>query len=307
MQKSLRSFAGESPTPVPEPPAVGGGAVSGPIRAFLTQLATREETADPATFSAGDQIFLSAILRQQAENKLHVPMLPRVAMEITGLLKNPDTKAGRFAELLQSDAALSVEVLRIANSALSASARTTDSVHEAVIRIGLNRLQAVVIAAFVHGKVMKAGSCTREAHCLAALTQSMAEVARRMGRDIELPPEVAFTRGLLFHVEHFILLDALNQVSITERQKLPPSHDLMIEAFLRFGPTMRNLAAKGWGLEHLLVDPPDSAIPRRFTQIRRLVLSLWLDLDLLQEVDGVPPDRLERGLRGAGPVPACFR
>src|SRR5262245_66051645 len=97
MLKWLRSTSGERSTgttvaagePVvaveslPSGEALENGTVSEAVRRFLVELATKEEPSDPARFSPEDQVLLSAIVRQQAENKLHVPMLPRVAMEIT--------------------------------------------------------------------------------------------------------------------------------------------------------------------------------------------------------------------------------
>lgn len=75
--------------------------------------------------------------------------MPRVVGEVLRLLDNPNSTQAQIAGLLAQDPALVAILLRLANSAAFASARTVDSVERAVILLGREHLRRLVIAGAV--------------------------------------------------------------------------------------------------------------------------------------------------------------
>ena len=66
-------------------------------------------------------------------------------MRLTEMLRHGNVPIGQYVELLGQDNSLSIEVLQTANSALYANAARTTSLQEAVMRIGLTRLQGILM------------------------------------------------------------------------------------------------------------------------------------------------------------------
>jgi len=76
-----------------------------------------------------------------------LPPMPKVASRAIALVESPNTSAAQLAELLQSDTALAVRVLKIANSAMFARQREITTLNQAIGMIGFKALKGVIVAA----------------------------------------------------------------------------------------------------------------------------------------------------------------
>jgi putative nucleotidyltransferase with HDIG domain len=81
--------------------------------------------------------------------------LPPTAPKLAAVVADETSTVKDIADLLQYDQALTLEVLKYANSAMSASARTIATVKDAVVRLGGARILERVVARHVKG-VMQA-------------------------------------------------------------------------------------------------------------------------------------------------------
>ncbi|HKQ49351.1 MAG TPA: HDOD domain-containing protein [Phycisphaerae bacterium] len=84
------------------------------------------------------------ILRTIRENP-RVPAPSQAVAKILSLSKDPNCDTRKIAESISRDGALTLQLLREVNSALYAGTRTTSSVQEACVRLGLKRVRAAVI------------------------------------------------------------------------------------------------------------------------------------------------------------------
>jgi len=75
--------------------------------------------------------------------------LPEVCVKIGELSQDPDTTAVQFGKLISQDAALTVRLLRIVNSAFYRFPSKIETVSRAVTIVGLRDLQNIVLAASV--------------------------------------------------------------------------------------------------------------------------------------------------------------
>lgn len=295
----------------PEPPAQpvptkdeGEGPSAAPGRqAFLVSLCSAGEAADLQSLAPDDRIFLSGILKRIRENQLAIPLLPQAALEISRLLANANSHIDEFVRVLEADPSLSVEVLRIANSAFYGFSAPTQSVLNAVRRIGLNQIRGLIIVAHLHGKVLQGGGFQAEAGVLVELSMALAQLGHDLADWLGLSPDGAYTRGILSHVEHFVIMGAASDVSRDHQRRIAPTREGILEAFRRCGPTVRELAAKAWDLEALMLDAPAGAPVRAsLGQLERALVSDWTGEPLAFQVEGLPPERLAAALRRVNPA-----
>jgi len=93
---------------------------------------------------------LQSLLRHQAVQEVigrigSLPAAPRMYLKLSGLLRDGNAGIGRFAEIVRGDPALAAKVLQLANCAFFHSGHEITSIPEAVTRIGLDTLRAVVL------------------------------------------------------------------------------------------------------------------------------------------------------------------
>ena len=95
-------------------------------------------------------VSLQALLQHQAVQAVvgrigSLPAAPRMYLKLSGLLRDGNAGIGRFAEIVRGDPALAAKVLQLANCAFFRSGHQITSIPEAVTRIGLDTLRAVVL------------------------------------------------------------------------------------------------------------------------------------------------------------------
>lgn len=302
--------AGPARRPAEPAPAPGRPEAGEPPAAaeFLVALVGEAEPADLQALGADDRVFLSGILKRIRENQLEIPLLPQAALEISRLLGNPNSHMDEFVRVLEGDPALSVDVLRIANSAFYGFAAITQSVHNAVRRIGLNQIRGLIVVAHLHGKVLQGSGFHAEAGLLMELSLALAQLGHDAADWLGLDPDAAYTRGVLSHVEHFVIMGAAAEVSKDHQRRIAPTREGLLEAFRRCGPTVRELAARAWKLEGVMLDEgPDGALRQRLGQLERAFVAAWTGQEIpgATAPEGLAPGRVSAAvqrLRGAAPA-----
>ena len=133
--------------------------------------------------------------------------LPASTVRLAALVDSPDCHLEDVAELIAFDQALTVRLLRAANSAASASALHVGTVQEAVMRMGTAQVLALAVACgakpFLQARVtaygLAEGALWR--HSVAAAVA--AEIALAFC-EVEIPPE-AFTAALLHDIGKLVM------------------------------------------------------------------------------------------------------
>ncbi|MBS0207183.1 MAG: HDOD domain-containing protein [Planctomycetes bacterium] len=77
----------------------------------------------------------------------HLKMLPAVAAQALEIVKDPDCSINEFSAVVERDATLATEILRLANSVLFSGSRTVVNLHQAVIRLGLRQCKNLILSA----------------------------------------------------------------------------------------------------------------------------------------------------------------
>jgi HD-like signal output (HDOD) protein/CheY-like chemotaxis protein len=125
-----------------------------------------------------------------------LPPPPRIYIELTQLLRDPDASNAEIAEVLSQDPAIAAKVLRLCNSAYFSGGRQITDMRAAVTRLGMQTLRGLVLASETFGSVQSSGAIDRDAMQERALRTSRL-AARLLGGS---SAELAATAGLLAEV-----------------------------------------------------------------------------------------------------------
>lgn len=253
------------------------------LEAFLTPADARPLDELPVD----DRLFIAGIRNRWHTRRLDLPVLAQTSLKLRELLRRGDVAVPRYVDLLEQDSALTVEVLKAANSMLLGAATPVTGTADAVVRIGLQRLETILLLAQLKAKVLKGGPIQVVGDTLVRMAMPLGLVASRLASTTGDAPELAFTRGTLLHVEHLVIVGALPDVSSDHRRALTPSVAALHQAFTEYGPEIRAAVARAWGLEDMLIggDAADGLM-RHYAEMRSALVCHWLEKPLPQ-VSGV--------------------
>jgi len=80
------------------------------------------------------------------QDALVLPTLPEVALEVREAADDPEVNLGRMSDIIAQDPALSLGMLKVANSVVFGRSIKVDSVAQAVTRIGLRQIKSIATA-----------------------------------------------------------------------------------------------------------------------------------------------------------------
>ncbi len=264
-------------------PASPDGALLGALQIeFLTGLLTAPEIKSLDDLPYDDRAFIAGIQKRFRTRELELPVLPEMFLRLSKMFRD-GVAVGDFVSVINGDPSLAVEVLRTANSAFYASGRSITSLQDAIIRIGLDRLQSVLMVAHLRGRVLKAGPFQLEAEMLLELAMPVGNLASRVAKG-RGQRETCFMRGALLHAEHFVILGATATIARDVKRNIIPSPQALHQAFTRFGRPIREAVATKWNLTDLLLgDEGETGVAEEYALIRSVLISRWLRLPLPAE------------------------
>jgi HD-like signal output (HDOD) protein len=282
-------------------PPAPGERLSANDQEFLTGFLTPPGLHTLDTLPPDDRLFLAGIRHRLHTRELDLPVLPEAAIKLRGLLQKSDVATAQFVELLEQDSALSIEVLKSANSMAFARGAAVQSIHDAVVRIGLNRLEGILLLSQLRSKVMKAGALRRVGELVAELSAPLSHVAATQARLSGTNAHAAYTRGTLLHVEHLVILAMVSTVSREHGRPLHPSTSALHQAFEQFGPDIREAVAKAWQLDDLLIGGSDAETLRlEYEMLRQAVVRRWLGYEPVA-IDGEASGTLDAAIADIRP------
>lgn len=95
------------------------------------------------------QDFLDHVQSELDANRIVLPTLPDIALKVKNAVSNSDTSAKELAELIVTDAALSTQIIRVANGPLYRGVSEINNVQMAVSRLGNDTIRTLVTSLVV--------------------------------------------------------------------------------------------------------------------------------------------------------------
>jgi len=80
------------------------------------------------------------------QDSLVLPTLPEIALKVRQAADDPDVNLGQMSEIIGHDPALSLGMLKVANSAMLGRRVKAETVNQAVTRIGLRQIKSIATA-----------------------------------------------------------------------------------------------------------------------------------------------------------------
>lgn len=158
----------------------------------------------------------------------NVPALPLVATRVLQRLQDPDGDLLGLTRMIEYDAGLTTNILRMVNSAYFGSPRSIDSIHEAIIRLGTQRLSEIIISSAV-GPLIQAPIKGYDLPMgdLWIHSAAVAIGARELAMALKIQePNYLFTAALLHDVGKIVLgnfaeIDARPILDLVNREQIP--------------------------------------------------------------------------------------
>lgn len=169
------------------------------------------EEAMTVILEGPEEEILWAIARRIERGRLDLPTLPSTSMAVIDLANNPGVEFQELVSRISADPVLSSELLRTANSVLYASEEPVDTLHAAIVRIGLRSLRSMIFSVSMRGTILRSGTLSDYAEDVWRQAHSVATVARAIAPVVGFDPEKAFLLGLLHDIGKIALLAMLSR------------------------------------------------------------------------------------------------
>lgn len=225
----------------------------GPAHQFLTK------PCDPETLiNAIDNAVQLRQLLQSEEIKsvlagLHtLPTPSGIYLELMEEIKAPDSSARSLARIIERDAAMMAETLKLTNSAYFALSSKVTTALQAVQLLGFETLQALIVRIGIFSQFSDSDGFGAVVEIFSRQANKIAQMARIIARAEDLRPHVvaqAYCAGMLSEVGSLALVDNY-RMRYREVVSLAKNHGLSTaEAELRvFGCTQASIGAYLLGL-----------------------------------------------------------
>jgi HD-like signal output (HDOD) protein len=142
-----------------------------------------------------------AALKRGIESMIELPTLPAVIQKVTSVIERQGTSAEDIGRIIETDQALSVKVLRLANSAYYGFPGRIASASHAVVVLGVNVVKGLTLGASVFDMMVAAGMGPLWRHSVA-----VGAAARILAKRVGLKNgEEVFTAGLLHDIGKVVL------------------------------------------------------------------------------------------------------
>ncbi len=158
-----------------------------------------------------EEEILWRIARRIESRRLDLPTLPSTSMAVIDLANNPTVEFRELVSQISTDPVLSSELLRTANSVLYVGEEPVDTLHAAVVRIGLRALRSMIFSVSMRGTILRSGVLSEYAEDVWRQSHSVAMTARSIAPLIGVDPEKAFLLGLLQDIGKIALLAMLSK------------------------------------------------------------------------------------------------
>jgi hypothetical protein len=288
-----------SPVPEGQPP------LSAEAAGFMLSLMSPED--QPINLSDlphHDREFVASNLRRLIRKEFEIPLLPGATIRIQQLLANPDASVSELAGIFKNDSSLSAELLRLANSSYLVYRYPTLDLQQAIIRVGFGQLNGLVVMFSLRSRILHNRRYQHEVTWVTDLSLAMAKTCQMLAKDLNMPPEEAFTLGLMHHIEYLVILGEAAKNTVAHRGEAI-SRSAIAESIRRVGMQMHSLIAQSWGISsfekyyHAATgdaesDSTVSDVPRRLDQLQRILIEVMAGRNPEIEVDGFDSLRLKK-------------
>jgi HD-like signal output (HDOD) protein len=236
-------------SPAPAAAPTDAVAADAPAPALPARKPVNPDGSASHELPASERALLERISTRIREQRYELPHLPSSSMAVIDLASQPSADVRELVERIRSDMVLSSELLRTANSAAYAASEPAETLHQAVVRIGMRSLRSLIFSISMRGVIFRARGLDDYAAELWRQAYSVASICRLLAGSARLDPEKAFLLGLLHDIGKVCLLDMLRrELQRPESRSASVSPVLLGRLFLQHHEHVGREMAVAWKL-----------------------------------------------------------
>ncbi len=166
-------------------------------------------------------------IREILDNSAELKGLSPTVAQILKLLRNPNCSINNIAKVVRQDQAISLKLLKLANSSIYTRGEPVETIPKAVMRIGLTQIRQVVlniavIDNFTNSKYINIANFWEHSISTGLIA---AQIAKKLQYN-ETQIDAAFTMGLLHDVGRMVYIENLGEqysdiMQIAQSMQLP--------------------------------------------------------------------------------------
>lgn len=116
-----------------------------PVESALEDYFRGVTSSLPSSLSAKQKLIVSELLGALEADRLDLPVMPDMAFKVRSLLDDPDSSTGQFVQLVSTDLAITLYVMKAANIAAFSNGQRVGNLHDAILRLGYRMLYSMVL------------------------------------------------------------------------------------------------------------------------------------------------------------------
>lgn len=178
--------------------------------------------------------------------------LPRICAELAELTVEEATDGVRLSRLIQSDAALAGEIMRVANSPAMRPRYAVVSLQQAVSWLGVGEVRNIAMAVMLRGEVFVAPGHEPESEELWREAWLSALWAKELARQRRKHADSAFLAALMHRSGAALALKLLSRFEVEQRTVMDARS--FAELVVQFDPAFGRLLMKNWSLPREVQD-----------------------------------------------------
>lgn len=190
-------------------------------------LARNVNSGDPE-----EVIFRYHLCQAIYKTEFDLPPLPSSTSRILELSRNPKTGASDYAKIIETDPALTREVLNLANSPFYGAKVRCTSVATALVRMGLREVERIALMQAFEARMFRVPGHNDLVGQISKHGLATALASQNVARRIRVSPEDAYLGGLFHDVGKLVILGIIGRVQ--RHLKRAASRGFVMEAFDAF-------------------------------------------------------------------------
>jgi len=158
---------------------------------------------------------------------IELPMLPAVGVQVLALTQNEDSDASGLASLIENDLSLTSYILKVSNSAAFSSYGKTQTLQQAITKLGMKNIAQLALTMTVGQGVFKSDALTHEITSYLWQHSLLSALwAREIAGLCRLNADVVFLNALLHQIGKPVVLHTISDL-LNGPAQLPEFDDLL--------------------------------------------------------------------------------
>jgi HD-like signal output (HDOD) protein len=204
-----------------------------------------DEEKIAVVLEGADEDLLFSIERRIERGRFQLPQLPSTSVAAIELTNHPSADIVELSQMISADPLLCSELLKTANSAYYAAEVPAETLHDAIMRIGMRALRTMIFSVSMRGVILRGHGLNEYAEEVWRQALSLAGIARATAKELRTEPDKAFMLGLLQDIGKIALLTMLRE-EVNDRATVTPA--LVGRMFHRFHERAGAAMANAWRL-----------------------------------------------------------